>query len=249
MDTITSIVQTLGRIIAASWKMGRAEKEGRRKAIRSVHRVHTETRIYLKRLGHSRRPNPAKEDDLARDWTAAADEIEPFSKELCRLCWKMVELFATLHVDEETLQKAVSEVGDKMHGTQIVRSRNGSYTFRFNWITLDMDAVPRADPGLCLRLRADKGVDINAIRGIDPRASLLCGRDSVKKTVSTRHRPKFVSGLWSKDDVKQLRKLFPNTRTVELACMLGRPTGALQKKASRMGLRKSRRYMKSLGRI
>ncbi|MCU0914989.1 MAG: hypothetical protein MUC88_10550 [Planctomycetes bacterium] len=48
--------------------------------------------------------------------------------------------------------------------------------------------------------------------------------------------------------MKQLKKLFPDRPTAEVAASLGRPTEAVKKKASRMGLKKSRRYMKSLGR-
>ena len=61
-------------------------------------------------------------------------------------------------------------------------------------------------------------------------------------------RKKLVKGVWSKDDVKQLRRLFPSRATADVASTLGRPTEAVKKKASRMGLRKSGRYMKSLGR-
>ncbi|UCG55696.1 MAG: hypothetical protein JSU70_12595 [Phycisphaerales bacterium] len=61
-------------------------------------------------------------------------------------------------------------------------------------------------------------------------------------------KKKVVKGLWSKNDVKLLRKLFPNNPTAQIAAKLGRPTEAVKKKASRMGLRKSKRYMKSLGR-
>ncbi|MGE5295010.1 MAG: hypothetical protein ACM3VT_09290 [Solirubrobacterales bacterium] len=57
-----------------------------------------------------------------------------------------------------------------------------------------------------------------------------------------------LKGSWTKDDVKELKKLFPNRPTAEVAAELGRPTEAVKKKASRMGLRKSRRYMKGLGR-
>jgi len=55
-------------------------------------------------------------------------------------------------------------------------------------------------------------------------------------------------GTWSKDDLRDLKKLFPDRPTAEVAASLGRPTEAVKKKASRMGLKKSRRYMKSLGR-
>ncbi len=61
-------------------------------------------------------------------------------------------------------------------------------------------------------------------------------------------RKKLVKGLWSKDDLKQLKKLFPNRPTADVATDLGRPTEAVKKKASRMGLKKSKKYMKSLGR-
>ena len=57
-----------------------------------------------------------------------------------------------------------------------------------------------------------------------------------------------VKGLWSKDDLRELRRLFPTNATADVASKLGRPTEAVKKKASRMGLRKSRNYMKSLGR-
>jgi len=57
-----------------------------------------------------------------------------------------------------------------------------------------------------------------------------------------------TKGSWTRDDVKQLKKLFPDRPTADVAAELGRPTEAVKKKASRMGLRKSRRYMRSLGR-
>jgi hypothetical protein len=57
-----------------------------------------------------------------------------------------------------------------------------------------------------------------------------------------------TKGTWTRDDVKQLKKLFPDRPTAEVAAKLGRPTEAVKKKASRMGLKKSRRYMRSLGR-
>ncbi len=57
-----------------------------------------------------------------------------------------------------------------------------------------------------------------------------------------------IKGAWTKGDVKELRKLFPNRPTAEVAASLGRPTEAVKKKASRMGLKKSRVYMKGLGR-
>ena len=59
---------------------------------------------------------------------------------------------------------------------------------------------------------------------------------------------KAVKGAWSKGEVNLLKKLFANNPTAKIAARLGRPTEAVKKKASRMGLRKSKKYMKSLGR-
>jgi hypothetical protein len=61
-------------------------------------------------------------------------------------------------------------------------------------------------------------------------------------------KKKLIKGLWTKSELSQLRKLFPNNPTAKVAAKLGRPTDAVKKKASRMGLRKTKRYMKSLGR-
>ena len=70
------------------------------------------------------------------------------------------------------------------------------------------------------------------------------GRRMAKK----KAKSKTIKGGWSKSDVSLLKKLFPNNPTAEIAAKLGRATDAVKKKASRMGLRKSKKYMKSLGR-
>jgi len=61
-------------------------------------------------------------------------------------------------------------------------------------------------------------------------------------------KKKLIKGLWSKSELALLKKLFPSNPTAEIAAKLGRPTDAVKKKASRMRLRKSKKYMKSLGR-
>jgi len=61
-------------------------------------------------------------------------------------------------------------------------------------------------------------------------------------------KKKLTKGVWTKDDLKLLKKLFANNATADVAAKLGRPTEAVKKKASRMGLRKTKKYMKSLGR-
>ena len=64
----------------------------------------------------------------------------------------------------------------------------------------------------------------------------------------TKTKKKIIKGLWSKGELNQLKKLFPSNPTAKIASNLNRPTDAVKKKASRMGLRKSKKYMKSLGR-
>ncbi len=77
-----------------------------------------------------------------------------------------------------------------------------------------------------------------------------------KETANDQHqgssamgkRKKLATGLWSKDDVKLLKKLFPNRRTQDVADQLGRTLKSVKQKASKMGLKKAKKYLKSLGR-
>jgi len=62
-------------------------------------------------------------------------------------------------------------------------------------------------------------------------------------------KKKLVKGSWSKSEVALLRKLFPNNPTAKVAARLGRSLGTVKKKASRVGLKKTKKYMKSLGRV
>jgi hypothetical protein len=63
-----------------------------------------------------------------------------------------------------------------------------------------------------------------------------------------KKKTKLKKGLWSKGELSKLKKLFPSNPTAKISETLGRPNDAVKKKASRMGLRKSKRYMKTLGR-
>ncbi len=63
-----------------------------------------------------------------------------------------------------------------------------------------------------------------------------------------RKKKKLIKGLWSRSELTLLKKLFPNNPTAHIAAKLGRPNDAVKKKASRMGLRKSKKYLKTLGR-
>ena len=71
-------------------------------------------------------------------------------------------------------------------------------------------------------------------------------RTAKKKKAAKRRRA--AKGLWTRDEAKLLKQLFPSNPTAEVAAELGRKTDTVKKKASRMGLRKSKKYMRSLGR-
>ena len=60
---------------------------------------------------------------------------------------------------------------------------------------------------------------------------------------------KATKGLWSKSDVNLLKKLFPNSPTARVAARLGRPAKTVERKAYRIGLKKSKKYLKSIGRV
>jgi hypothetical protein len=64
-----------------------------------------------------------------------------------------------------------------------------------------------------------------------------------KKIIKRKKAPK----LWTTREVNLLKKLFPTSPTSKIAAQLRRKTDAVKKKASRMGLRKSKKYLKSLG--
>jgi hypothetical protein len=65
------------------------------------------------------------------------------------------------------------------------------------------------------------------------------------KMAKNKKAPK---GVWSKSDVNLLKRLFPTNPTSKIAAKLSRATDAVKKKASRMGLKKAKRYLKSIGR-
>ena len=59
---------------------------------------------------------------------------------------------------------------------------------------------------------------------------------------------KLRKNSWMPAEVGLLKRLFADQPTARLAKKLGRKVDAVKKKASRMGLKKSKRYMKTLGR-
>jgi hypothetical protein len=60
-------------------------------------------------------------------------------------------------------------------------------------------------------------------------------------------RKKLVTGEFSKNEVKILKKIFRSTSTKEVAAKLGRKVKSVQAKASQLGLKKTKKYLKSMG--
>ena len=58
---------------------------------------------------------------------------------------------------------------------------------------------------------------------------------------------KLKSGVWTKDELKQLKQMFRSTSTKQVAEKLGRNEKSVQAKASKLGLKKTKKYLKSIG--
>lgn len=63
-----------------------------------------------------------------------------------------------------------------------------------------------------------------------------------KAATTSRSKP------WTKDDIRDLKKIYRNTRTKDVAEQLGRSEGSVQAKAKSLGLTKTKKYLKSIGR-
>ena len=61
-----------------------------------------------------------------------------------------------------------------------------------------------------------------------------------------KRKPK--RNVWSKEEVKELKKIYKNRSTKEAAKQLGRKETSVQAKASALGLKKNKTYLKSIGR-
>lgn len=58
---------------------------------------------------------------------------------------------------------------------------------------------------------------------------------------------KFQTGPWSKEETKLLKRSYRGHSTAVMAVWINRPLGAIKKKASRLGLRKTKKYMQIAG--
>jgi transcriptional regulator of aromatic amino acid metabolism len=55
-----------------------------------------------------------------------------------------------------------------------------------------------------------------------------------------------VYNYWTQEDLKLLKKLYPNTLTTELAERLKRSAGSIKTRARQLGVRKSESYFKAI---
>ncbi len=60
-------------------------------------------------------------------------------------------------------------------------------------------------------------------------------------------RKKLVTGVFSKNEVKILKKMFRSTSTKAVAAKLNRNMKSVDNKASQLGLKKTKKYLKSVG--
>jgi len=58
---------------------------------------------------------------------------------------------------------------------------------------------------------------------------------------------KIVTGRWSKDEVRTLKKMFRDTTNKDIAEQLNRDVSSVQFKASQLGLKKSAKHLKKMG--
>jgi len=74
------------------------------------------------------------------------------------------------------------------------------------------------------------------------------GEKAAKKVTKKAVKKKVVKGTWTAEDLKVLKKLFANNPTAMVAEELGRDLDPVKRKASRLGMKKTKKYMKSIGR-
>ncbi len=68
------------------------------------------------------------------------------------------------------------------------------------------------------------------------------------KNKKTAKAKKTILGQWTKREIELLRKEFPRKTCEDVSQMLKRPFYAVKRKAYRMGIYKSKSYLKSIGR-
>ncbi len=65
-------------------------------------------------------------------------------------------------------------------------------------------------------------------------------------TVRRRHKNNEFNGLWESSDIVDLRAIFRNNSNDDVAVALNRSEASVRCKASRLGLAKTRKYIRNL---
>jgi hypothetical protein len=66
--------------------------------------------------------------------------------------------------------------------------------------------------------------------------------------MTKKKNKKLKVGPWTKKEIRTLKRLFPSRSCVEVAERLGRPFYAVKRKSYRMGVYKSKTYLRKIGR-
>lgn len=66
--------------------------------------------------------------------------------------------------------------------------------------------------------------------------------------MATRSTTRRQGEVWSREEVRTLRKVFGNNSNSTVAGLLQRTPKAVERKASKLGLQKTQKYLRTLGR-
>ena len=66
--------------------------------------------------------------------------------------------------------------------------------------------------------------------------------------MARKKKSNLKKGTWTKDEIKQLKKEFPRKSCEKVANNLNRSFYGVKRKAYRLGLKKTKKYLKSIGR-
>ncbi len=66
--------------------------------------------------------------------------------------------------------------------------------------------------------------------------------------MARRKETKRAPGRWSEQEIKRLKRIFRNMSNADVARELKRSIGSVTAKAYSLGLRKTKKYLKSIGR-
>ncbi len=63
-----------------------------------------------------------------------------------------------------------------------------------------------------------------------------------------KRKRKLTRKRWTREEIKYLKKVFRNMRTADVAKRMKRAVSSVQQKATILGLKKTKKYLKSIGR-